>query len=160
MKSKIVMILICSIFLVACQTNTVVNPTPDVTLKFEIPGKINSPPGLKDTPETVDIKEGQIMAFDLKTASTEKGSRALLLVIEGKEVAGQNGTILKPETPFTSGKYVIKLTPGNNPNNIQTIRDDAEGTYKYILIDRSSNKNSNTRPPLDPKIRVGPGNAF
>lgn len=155
MKSKILLMLVCTFGLAACQ-NVQMSESgpPNVTMNYVLPDDIKSPPGLgTNTPNLVKVEAGNIVDFKLETS--RGNSPTLLLVVMGRVADENSDVIIDVETPFVDGDYTLRLTRGNN--NRQEIASGKNGYYKYSLIDITGNGNNN-RPPLDPKIRVGPGN--
>ena len=155
MKSKILLMLVCALGLVACQNVQMSkSEPPNVTMNYDLPGAPDKQPKLgTDTPELAKLEAGNLVDFRLE--NSRGNSPRLLLVVMGRVVDENSNEIIAVDTPFASGAYTLKLTRGNN--NRQEIASGKNGYYKYSLIDITGNGNNN-RPPLDPKIRVGPGN--
>jgi len=155
MKSRILLMLVCTFGLSACQNiHPESSEVADVTLNYVLPDDQQKQPDLgTNTPKLAIVEAENIVNFKLE--KSKGSSPTLLLVVMGRVADENSDVIIDVETPFESGDYTLRLTRGNN--NRQTIAKGKNGYYKYSLIDLTGNGN-NTRPPLDPKIRVGPGN--
>ena len=154
MKSKILLMLVCTFGLVACQNIQIEkSASPDVTLKFKLPPNNQAPERAPGTKKITDVKVGGNVGFELEA---EPGTPpTLLLVVMGRVADETSHEIIEVATPFENEFYTLRLTRGNN-NKVLKITGK-EGIYKYSLIDITGGGN-NTRPPRDPMIRVGPGN--
>ena len=153
MKSKTLLMLVCVFGLVACQNIQMEKSQhPGVTLKFKLPPNNQAPERAPGTKKITDVKIGEFVGFQLE--SDPGDTPTLLLVVMGRVADETSHEIIEVTTPFDKNYYTLRLTRGNN-NNVLKITGK-EGIYKYSLIDITGNGN-NTRPPLDPMIRVGPG---
>ena len=135
---KYTLLILASLALFACQYQPASMSSPKtITVEFELPNDLNKSPKQTKGPIKADVEPGDF--FDV---SVSPGSGAILLII------------LDPKSPFVSGDFVVKLSPGSGRNKKLTIANNRKGTYKYILVDVSGKPGANTRPTLDPYIIV------
>lgn len=163
MKTKLISsIIICSIFLFACQATQqqqTHEPKPDKKVKITLPLSENSPPAVGIGQEKIELSPSQNVLFDFDKGT---GNGKVILVVEGLVdedacVSPQNCPILQVVSPFASGDFIILLNKSNSRKKQLTISSTApEGTYKYMIIDATGKDKSVTRPPLDPYIKIKP----
>ncbi|MBT8142927.1 MAG: hypothetical protein KJO88_11230 [Gammaproteobacteria bacterium] len=131
-------LLISGLLLLGCQHAPASMSGPqNIDIEFELPADKSQPPKRVKGPESAMVDPGDTLNFSVKP-----GSGAMLLIV------------LESQSPFVSGDFTVKLSPGAGNNKSLAIATDRKGTYKYILVDVSGNPNADQRPPLDPYIVV------